>query len=135
MNSKKIFLVIDDDPDDCYFFTEAIHKIDASVKCLTAMDGEDALRKLRNGMERKPDLIFLDLNMPRMDGRVCLAELKKDKALKHIPVIILSTSSSENDIDETKKLGAVYFITKPTDISKLHQELAFAMQTYQDTKG
>ena len=130
MSRKKIFLVIDDDPDDCYFFCEAISKIDASADCITAMDGEEALAKLRNGINRLPDLIFLDLNMPRMDGRLCLTELKKDNLLKEIPVIILSTSSSENDIDETGKMGAVYFITKPTNIDRLHKELAFVIKNF-----
>ena len=130
MAGNKIFLVIDDDPDDCYFFCEAIRKIDPSAECVTAMDGEEALRHLHNGIPELPALIFLDLNMPRMDGRLCLAELKKDKLLKHIPVVILSTSNSTRDIDETKKLGAVYFITKPTDIDKFQQELEFAIRHY-----
>jgi CheY-like chemotaxis protein len=130
MTGNKIFLVIDDDPDDCYFFCEAIRKIDPSAECVTAMDGEEALRRLRNGIPKLPALIFLDLNMPRMDGRLCLTELKKDKSLKNIPVVILSTSNSAKDIEETKKLGAVYFITKPTDIDKFQRELEFAIQHY-----
>ena len=130
MDNNRIFLVIDDDPDDRYFFSEAIKKIDPGARCVSATNGEEALTQLRNGIQRLPDLIFLDLNMPRMDGRLCLAELKKDPALKAIPVIILSTSSSKNDIEETAKMGAAYFITKPTDISKLHEELSFAIRTF-----
>jgi len=130
MDTSKVFLVIDDDPDDRYFFSEAIKKIDITARCMMATNGEEALNQLRNGTPRLPDLIFLDLNMPRMDGRLCLTELKRDPILKSIPVIILSTSSSRNDIDETAKLGAAYFITKPTDISKLYEELRFAIHTF-----
>ena len=130
MDTSKVFLVIDDDPDDRYFFSEAIKKIDATARCLMATNGEEALMQLRNGIPRLPDLIFLDLNMPRMDGRLCLTEIKRDPMLKNIPVIILSTSSSRNDIEETAKLGAAYFITKPTDISKLYEELRFAIHTF-----
>lgn len=127
MNQALTFLIIDDDTDDCEFFCEAISEIDSSAKCLTVNNGEDALIKLRSGLEDLPDYIFLDLNMQRMDGRKCLAELKKDDRLKNIPVIILTTSKSQKDKDETRVLGASYFLTKPSEYQKLRKEIVFIL--------
>ncbi|MEO7768846.1 MAG: response regulator [Ferruginibacter sp.] len=127
MTYQKTFLIVDDDPDDRYFFCEILKGINASLICLTAFDGEDALLQCAI-MKPLPDFIFLDLNMPRMDGRECLVELKKDPRLKNIPVIIFSTSSTQKDIDETRKLGAAYFITKPTDFKEIQNEIIFVMQ-------
>lgn len=129
MNREKTYLIVDDDPDDSDSFCEAIKGIDTSSQCLTAMNGEDALRKLRNETIPLPDLIFLDLNMPRMGGRQCLVELKKDEALKDIPVIIYSTASTQDYINETLKLGAVYFLVKPTDLKELRNQIIVALQT------
>ncbi|MEP6514446.1 MAG: response regulator [Parafilimonas sp.] len=128
MSIKKTFLIVDDDADDCEFFCEAVSEIDASVKCITIHSGEDALQKLRTGIKQLPDFIFLDLNMPRMNGRQCLIELKKDTRLKNIPVIIYSTSSAQKDIDETRQLGAAYFLTKPSDFQKLRKEIIFVLK-------
>ncbi|TKT90733.1 response regulator [Dyadobacter frigoris] len=127
MTNALTFMIVDDDADDCEFFCEAISEINPLSKCLTASNGEDALMKLRGLIEPLPDFIFLDLNMQRMDGRKCLAELKKDSTLKNIPVIILSTSSSQKDIDDTKMLGASYYMTKPSEYQKLRKEIAFVM--------
>ncbi|MEO8151065.1 MAG: response regulator [Bacteroidia bacterium] len=128
MNEQKIFMIVDDDSDDREFFCEAVKEIDSSAECLIAVDGEDALKQLRSGIKQLPDFIFLDLNMPRMDGKTCLAELKKDEQLKNIPVIIFSTSSHQHDIDETHELGAAYFLPKPSDPRKLKNEIVFVMQ-------
>lgn len=127
MNSIKTLMIVDDDSDDRDFFCTALNKIDSSAECLFAVNGEDALKKLRNGIKQLPNFIFLDLNMPRMDGRICLSELKKDEKLKNIPVIIFSTSSRQKDIDETHDLGAAYFLTKPSDFKKLQNEIFFVL--------
>ncbi len=127
MEDKKTFMIVDDDSDDCSFFCEAVTEIDAGVQCVVAVNGEDALLKLRE-MNTLPDFLFLDLNMPRMSGRQCLTELKKDLRLKDIPVIIFTTSSSQRDIDDTKKLGASYFLTKPSDFHSLHLKIQFAVE-------
>ena len=128
MNNALTFLVVDDDSDDCEFFCEAVREIDPFSSCLMASNGEDALIQLRNGMKHLPDYIFLDLNMHLMDGRKCLTELKKDINLKNIPVIILTTSSSQKDKDETQVLGASYFLTKPSEYQKLRKEIVFVME-------
>ncbi|MEO7530925.1 MAG: response regulator [Sediminibacterium sp.] len=125
---RKVFLIVDDDPDDCLFFIDAVKDIDLSFQCRIAINGEDALHKLRQEMKLLPDIIFLDLNMPRMNGMLCLTELKKDKYLKHIPVVIFTTSSNPKDINETHLLGAVYFITKPHDFEKLRNEITSAIE-------
>ncbi len=127
MEEMKTFMIVDDDSEDCSFFCEAVTEIDADVQVVIAINGEDALMKLRE-MNTLPDFLFLDLNMPRMDGRQCLAELKKDFKLKHIPVIIFTTSSSQRDIDDTKKLGAAYFLTKPSDFHSLHSKIQFVVE-------
>lgn len=118
MNTGKILFVVDDDEDDIHLFVEAVNEIDKSMGCFTAKNGEEALDKLNN-LETLPDLIFLDLNMPKLNGKECLALLKKSERLKDIPVIIYSTSSSEKDIEETKKLGAAYYLTKPDTFTDL----------------
>ena len=130
MNGKKTLLIIDDDADDRDLFCEAVAEIDSTAQCTTASDGEDALTKLRTNPDLFPDFIFLDLNMPRMDGRICLAELKKDLNLKDIPVIIFTTSSSQKDIDDTHDLGATYFITKPHDFKSLRTKIIFVLETF-----
>jgi CheY-like chemotaxis protein len=123
MQEKTTFLIIDDDPDDRRLFQEALHDTNIPFECWTAVNGEDGLRRLRSEENRLPDFIFLDLNMPIMDGKQCLAELKKDPRLKDIPVIIFSTSSAPKDIEDTKQLGSSYYLPKPTDFQKLCDEI------------
>jgi len=120
-------MIVDDDKDDRFFFRSAIRKNNPSYECIEAEDGADALEQLRKA-KQLPDFIFLDLNMPKMDGRECLKELKKDKNLNKIPVIIYSTSGYQVDIKVTKELGADYFLTKLSDIYSLPEELIEAME-------
>ena len=126
MGTNKILMIVDDDKDDRFFFRSAIRKKNPSYKCLEAEDGADALKQLRKA-KHLPDFIFLDLNMPKMDGRECLKELKKDKLLKKIPVIIYSTSGNTVDAQVNKDLGADFFLTKLSDIYSLPEELIDAM--------
>lgn len=119
--------MIDDDIDDIEIFNIAITELEADIKCLTATDGTGALKILEDETFI-PDYIFLDLNMPRMNGKQCLIEIKKMPRLSQVPVIIYSTSSSKRDIDETKKLGATFFLTKPSTISGLTEILKDVFQ-------
>ena len=112
-------LLIDDDADDQEIFSIALQNISSLIRFVISDNCKDALEKLSKDKMFKPDFIFLDLNMPGMSGSQCLAEIKKQSRLKRIPVIIYTTSSGQRDKDETKKLGADYFLTKPTDINKL----------------
>ncbi len=115
--SKVIFL-IDDDIDDQEFFMEAVKEVDPNIECHLASSCDDGL-ELLNKSSVLPDYIFLDLNMPKVDGKKCLLELKKNARVKDIPVIIYSTSSLKKDIDETKAMGAVHFLTKPAAFREL----------------
>lgn len=126
LSEKKLLMIVDDDKDDRFFFRSAIRKNNPSFECLEAENGNDALQQLRTA-EALPDFIFLDLNMPKMDGRECLIELKKDKTLKNIPVIIYSTSEYKLDKEVTKELGADFFLTKLSDIYPLPEELVKTM--------
>ena len=123
MNTIKKILVVDDDMDDVQLFGEVIANIEPSRKLQHAEDGRDALEKLAETTNHLPDLIFLDLNMPRMDGKECLRKLKKNDQLNHIPVIIYTTSSQIIDIEETMEAGAVCFITKPNNLKELERIL------------
>ena len=111
-------LLIDDDNDDQEIFLTAVEELSCSVNCIALSDASDALRKL-SVKAIAPDLIFLDLNMPVMNGQQFLKEIKKNKDLKNIPVIIFSTSSNSGTIKLTKELGATDFITKPNSYDEL----------------
>jgi len=119
----KTCLLVDDDDDDKEIFCLALENVDPSIKCVTASDGLEALAILRSG-NFVPDYVFLDLNMPKMDGKECLKEIRKQKHLHDVPVIIFSTSSAEKDTEETKALGANSFITKPPLVSELAGKLS-----------
>ncbi|MEO6169237.1 MAG: response regulator [Chitinophagales bacterium] len=122
----KYFMIIDDDADDRMFFKEALKEVLPSSVCLEANGGIEALQLLRKS-EKLPDFIFLDINMPRMDGRECLKELKRDGKIKDVPVAMYSTSFNEETINEYYKLGASSFLNKPTDINKLPAQILEAI--------
>lgn len=105
-----VVLCIDDDPDDTEFFYEAIKTISPEAQCLVANDGLTALRILRS--EPAPNIIFLDINMPRMSGREVLIQIKKNYKWSQIPIIIYSTAIIPRDADDYKKLGALDVVKK-----------------------
>ena len=119
---KKTCFLIDDDVDDQEIFVMALNQLDIQFHCFVASIGNDSLHKLKRETVL-PDYIFLDLNMPRMNGKECLKELKKNERLQNIPVIIYTTSSSKADIEDTLKLGAAGFITKPFSLKELTDTL------------
>ena len=106
-------MLVDDDEDDREIFVSVVERIAPSISCSIAINGQDALDQLDKSSGILPDLIFLDLNMPLMDGKQFLKEIKKDMTLKNIPIIVLSTSSDKETIQVVKALGARDFITKP----------------------
>lgn len=114
-------LIVDDDVEDQELLKEAIKEVDESVKCLSAKNGEEALEMLHTFLHKLPQLIFLDLNMPRMNGKVLLSKLKQLEVLKEIPIIIYTTSKSKTDIEDAQKLGALQFITKPNSFEEIVQ--------------
>src|ERR1700753_169869 len=113
------FLLVDDDADDVSLFQEVLEEVNPSIDFMYASDGKEAIDILKNQQTNFPDIIFLDLNMPRMDGKQCLVEIKKDPVLQRIPVIMYTTSCQSKDIEETMLKGAMCFITKPTNLKEL----------------
>lgn len=118
------FFLIDDDADDVAIFKEAAMEANPALEIASAANGYEALKILRRSSGNYPNIIFLDLNMPRMGGKECLAELKKDSTLRNIPVIVYTTSSQSKDIEEAMLKGAICFITKPTSIKELKHILS-----------
>jgi len=120
MNLTKRIMLIDDDPDDQLFFRDAVHTVRPDLQCELASSCVEAFKQLE---EAPPDLIFMDLNMPVMNGFDCLAYLKKKSELRDIPVIVFTTSKNVNDINRTRQLGASWFMTKPDDFNVLCKKL------------
>ncbi|AXB58072.1 response regulator [Flavobacterium fluviale] len=126
----KIVFLIDDDPDDREIFEESLLSLDVPLKFEEAANGKEAVEKLSSSDFQKPDLIFLDINMPIMDGWQFLKHIKKDENFNDIPVVIYSTSSSQEDKALAVKHQASEFITKPYSISSLRQELKKTIFTF-----
>jgi chemotaxis family two-component system response regulator Rcp1 len=115
-------LVVDDDPADIRLTLEALKRTKLHVQLSVARDGVEALAFLRRedkfSAAPVPDLILLDLNMPRMNGHELLKVIKADAALHRIPVVVLTTSQEEEDILATYQLHANCYVTKPVDLTK-----------------
>ena len=116
-NSKPILLIEDDDV-DVMTVKRAIRDLKVANQLVPIGDGEEAIEYLRNESTAKPCLVLLDLNMPKMDGAEFLKIVKADKALKKIPVIILTTSNSDRDVIESFELGAAGYMVKSVDYEK-----------------
>ncbi len=114
----KTLLLVDDDVDDQEIFILALQEIECSITCFTAGNGQEAIQSLTSHTVN-PDLIFLDMNMPRMNGIQFLQQIKLMEPLKHIPVIIYSTTAEQHVVEETKTLGAMNMVTKPAKFSEL----------------
>jgi CheY-like chemotaxis protein len=119
---QKIILLADDDSDDTEMFCEALESTDDNLICHCLINGVELLKKL-NDLNQKPHLIFLDLNMPVMDGWECLKILKKDPNFQDIPVIMISTSSHKTEINNALDLGALCYFVKPNNFNELTQIL------------
>lgn len=102
-------LNVDDDIEDTEIFCEAIRDIDPSIICLVAQNAEQAFQILNSEIEL-PEYIFLDINMPKIDGNMCLRAIKKDQRLSKIPVIMYSTFSRASDIEQYQKLEAAFLV-------------------------
>jgi CheY-like chemotaxis protein len=134
VKTGNLFFIVDDDPDDQELFIEALQGIDKLCRCITAFDGEEALVKLTKGIQQLPDFIFLDLNMPRMNGKQFLAHIKNNEATRDIPVVIYSTSSEKKDIQDTTMLGALYFLQKPNRFEELSTALTSIIGKIQEKR-
>lgn len=114
-------LNVDDDEEDIEIFCDAVREIDSSIICLVAKSAEEALQILNSDIEL-PSYIFLDINMPKVDGNACLKEIKKDKRLNRIPVIMYSTHTRTADIEIYRSLNAG-FLVKQNSFYELVTEL------------
>lgn len=110
-----VFLV-DDDDEDHEIFKMAFKNVSDTSEIITAVNGIEALAYLNNNAAFKPDLIFLDINMPFMNGKECIREFKKITYLLDTPVILYSTHDGQKEVDEAKAAGASDFMTKPASI-------------------
>jgi CheY-like chemotaxis protein len=115
-------LLVEDNPGDVRLTIEALKEAKVLNKLTVVKDGIEALSLLRrqgpHARAARPDLILLDLNLPKKDGREVLAEIKADDKLKHIPVVILTTSQDEQDVLKSYNLYANCYITKPVDLDQ-----------------
>ena len=118
------FIVLaDDDADDRQLFCEAVLLLNPSIRLQLLNEGEALITYLKNEQHQLPELIFLDLNMPKLNGFECLEEIRKDKRLSKLPVIIFSTSGQNKDIMESMQKGANLYFIKPTGLLELSQKL------------
>lgn len=118
-NNALSILLADDDEDDRLFFKDAFEEIKIQTNLEFVHDGMQLMDFLSNPESQLPDILFLDLNMPKKTGKECLAEIKKTEHLKDIIIAIYSTSSSEEDIEDTFIQGANIYIKKPSDFNTL----------------
>lgn len=117
-------MLADDDEDDRLFFTDAFEELNMNTKVNTFIDGVDLMNYLNSVDAILPNVLFLDLNMPKKNGIECLNEIKANDKLSEIAIAIYSTSASEEDIEETFVLGANIYIKKPSDFKKLKKILS-----------
>ena len=124
--ARVTILIADDDPDDRVLTRDAFNEVGMPVELIFVEDGDQLLDYLnRRGayadaaVNPMPRLILLDLNMPRRDGREVLAEIKNSPALKHIPVVVLTTSKAEEDVLKSYQIGSNSYIVKPVSFAAL----------------
>lgn len=125
MNFRRLFLV-DDDIDEQWIFNTALNAVDPTIQLSGAANGHDAIRQL-SGSSAQPDVIFLDLNMPIMNGFECLEQLKSNPGLSGIPTIIYSTTADPLTISRVREMGAEGFITKPYNFEELVDKLRLVL--------
>lgn len=131
-------LLADDDSDDCLFFKKALDDLQLSVQLTIVNDGEELMNYLFENSENLPDVLFLDLNMPRKNGFESLCEIKENEKLKNLPVVMFSTSfprdpNYEKDMREQLfRIGAYHFIRKTHDFRDLKKEIEIALTQGQE---
>lgn len=121
-------LLADDDEDDCMFFKDVLDELSIEVILNVVVNGVALMHYLENNLLNLPNVLFLDLNIPRKSGIECLLEIKQHEKLKHLPVIIYSTSANPEIIDLLYTKGAQYYICKPAGFSDLKSVINKALQ-------
>ncbi|SHL25397.1 Response regulator receiver domain-containing protein [Chitinophaga jiangningensis] len=120
---KRTIMMIDDDADDRQLFCDALQEVAPGTHALVFESGVEALSRLQDNTVSVPDYIFLDINMPLMNGKECLSALKKIAHLKLTQIIMLSTSAMREDFNESMELGAQFFMTKPSSFTDLCENI------------
>ena len=118
MRNSKPILLIEDDNVDVMTVERVLRELKIANQLVSTSNGEQALEYLRTNGNKKPCVILLDLNMPKMNGAEFLKIVKKDEVLKKIPVVVLTTSSQQRDVVESFKLGAAGYMVKSVDYGK-----------------
>jgi CheY-like chemotaxis protein len=124
---KLTILLADDDNADCLLFKEALAELPVSANFSTVQNGEQLLQQLTKKGSKLPDVVFLDLNMPRKNGFATLGEIKRDVDLERLPVIIFSTSQEPDGVNRVFRDAAHYYIRKPTQFSELKKVIYEAL--------
>ena len=119
---KSIFLA-DYDADDCMLFEDALREVSESVALTTANDGAELIHLMKTTVPPPPDVIFLDLNMPKKNGFECLEYIRQTEQWKDIPIVVFSTTGQEEMVKKVYEQGANYFIRKPGSFPKLKQAI------------
>ena len=127
MDKHITILLVDDDADDRKLFFEAAMQVDASITCVSATNGQEALVYLKNEANLLPEFIFLDLRMPGLSGQECLEEIKKDSRLVPVPVIVYTTSREVGESIRLKSLGAAHFMSKPTSPDDVYYMVSYVL--------
>jgi chemotaxis family two-component system response regulator Rcp1 len=134
MNQAKHILVVEDNPGDVRLIQEAFKETCTAIEIANAKDGVEALDYLyaRGAFAgaRRPDLILLDLNLPKKGGREVLAEIKADTTLKQIPVVVFSSSSAPADVTGAYRLQANCYVTKPADLDDLFEAISWIARVW-----
>jgi CheY-like chemotaxis protein len=123
-NDSTLITLADDDEDDRLFFTDAFEELKINTIVNTVNNGKELLNYLNNPETILPNIIFLDLNMPILNGIDCLREIKSNDRFKDIAIAIYSTSSSDQDVEDTFVLGANIYIKKPSNFDQLKKILS-----------
>ncbi|HUR11540.1 MAG TPA: response regulator [Flavitalea sp.] len=119
----KHIILAEDDEDDSQFFEEALKYVTDPPSLVLAKDGVE-LTDFLHDAEILPDVVFLDLNMPRKNGAQCLLEIRKQKEFQHLPVVVLSTSNNADIIEKMYESGANLYVQKPSDITSWRKTIA-----------
>lgn len=132
-NKMISILLADDDRDDCFFFKNTLSKLSIATRFTVVQDGEILMKYLYENSDNLPHVLFLDLNMPRKNGVECLREIKRNKKLRELPVIIYSTSLHNVIADELYKNGAHYYARK-SGLTELHNVLLRVLTMIDENK-
>ena len=123
MAKKITCFLIDDDSDDYEIFCIALGQVAPAVECVYAEDGIHALQKLAEDRSFSPTFIFIDINMPRMNGVQCLSEIKKIDRLQDVPVYMYSTSANKSIAEKCRQLGAADYLVKSASMEEIEATL------------